>query len=229
MGKEQAHLLGKRLYNTLFDFVYCSDLNRTRQTCDNILFHQPQDTDMSVFYCKELWEIKVDGVEGQSWDVEQKIRQDPKTTFRMSKTGEKDESWADVFLRVSKFFDGLIQKFVDAKYLSGVSESNYIEINSKKDEEYLTAKEVKEMFDKGELTNKNVKENGGDKKVLIVAHGGILAEMVNNVLYRLGKKIALEVESHNCTLYRIRVHKKENEEGKVDISVELFDDYSHLN
>lgn len=184
---------------------------------------------MSVFYCKELWEIKVDGVEGQSWDVEQKIRQNPKTTFRMSKTGEKDESWADVFLRVSKFFDGLIQKFVDAKYLSGVSESNYIEINSKKDEEYLTAKEVKEMFDKGELTNKNVKENGGDKKVLIVAHGGILAEMVNNVLYRLGKKIALEVESHNCTLYRIRVHKKENEEGKVDISVELFDDYSHLN
>ena len=85
------------------------------------------------------------------------------------------------------------------------------------------------MFDKGELTNKNVKENGGDKKVLIVAHGGILDEMVNNVLYRLGKKIALEVESHNCTLYRIRVHKKENEEGKVDISVELFDDYSHLN
>lgn len=65
---------------------------------------------MSVFYCKEIREINVDGVEGKSWELEQKIRYDPKTTFRLSKTGETDESWADAFMRVSKFFDGLIQK-----------------------------------------------------------------------------------------------------------------------
>lgn len=204
-------------------------MDRTKQTCHNILFHQPQDTDMSVFYCKEIREINVNGVEGKSWDVEKKIRYDPKTTFRMSKTGETDESWADVFVRVSKFFDGLIQKFVDPKYSSGITDSNYTEINNKPNEEYLKPEDVKEIFEKGELTNPNVKDNGTDKKVLVVAHGGILAEFVNNILYRLGKKIAMEVESHNCTLYKIRIHKKEGEEGKVDISVELFDDYSHLN
>ena len=74
LGKDQANLLGKRLYDTLFDFVYCSDLHRTKQTCSNILFHQPQDTDMSVFYCKEIREINVNGVEGKSWELEQKIR-----------------------------------------------------------------------------------------------------------------------------------------------------------
>ena len=149
LGKDQANLLGKRLYDTLFDFVYCSDLHRTKQTCSNILFHQPQDTDMSVFYCKEIREINVNGVEGKSWELEQKIRYDPKTTFRLSKTGQTDESWADVFMRVSNFLDGLIQKFVDEKYKSGITESNYIEIHSKPNEEYLSQKDVKEMYDKG--------------------------------------------------------------------------------
>ena len=112
-------------------------------------FHQPQDTDMSVFYCKEIREINVNGVEGKSWELEQKIRYDPKTTFRLSKTGQTDESWADVFMRVSNFLDGLIQKFVDEKDKSGITESNYIEINSKPNEEYLSQKDVKEMHDKG--------------------------------------------------------------------------------
>lgn len=132
-------------------------------------------------------------------------------------------------MRVSKFLDGLIQKFVDEKYTSGITESNYIEINYKPNEEYLRQKDVMEMYEKGELTDEKVKDDGSDKKVLVVAHGGILAEFMNNILYRLGKKIALEIDSHNCTLYKIRIHKKNNSEGKIDISVELFDDYSHLN
>lgn len=48
--------------------------------------------------------------------------------------GTRAESWADVFMRVSKFLDGLIQKFVDEKYTSGITESNYIEINYKPNE-----------------------------------------------------------------------------------------------
>lgn len=121
---------------------------------------------MSVFYCKEIREINVDGVEGKSWELEQKIRYEPKTTFRLSKTGETDESWADVFMRVSKFFDGLIQKFVDEKYTSGITESNYIEINNKPNEEYLRQKDVMEMYEKGELTDEKVKDDGSDKKVI---------------------------------------------------------------
>ena len=45
--------------------------------------------------------------------------------------------------------DELIQKFVDEKYKSGITESNYIEIHSKPNEEYLSQKDVKEMHDKG--------------------------------------------------------------------------------
>lgn len=221
--------LGKRLGKVVFDDIYCSDLKRTKDTLNKILFSQPQDTNLCVFYRKDLREINVDSVEGQPWEVEIKIRNSQTIPYRLTKTGDKgDESWADVFYRVSKFLDEIIRKYVNPKYESNINENNYLDINKGENSSYLKGEDVKPLFDKGELT-KNVKQTGQEKKVLIVAHGGILSEFVNNLLYRMGKKIALEIPSYNCTLYKIKIGNNENDNsGKLDISFELFDDYSHL-
>lgn len=229
VGEEQAMKLGKRLQKVIFDDIYCSDLKRAKDTLGKILFSQPQDTNLSVFYTKELREINVDSIEGQPWEVEIKIRNSETIPFRLTKTGDKgDESWADVFCRISKFLDDIIRKYVNPKYESNINENNYLDINKGENSDYLKGGDVKVLFEKGELT-KEVKETGQEKKVLIVAHGGILSEFVNNLLYRMGKKIALEIPSYNCTLYKIKITNKENDDnGKVDISFELFDDYSHL-
>ena len=56
VGEEQAMKLGKRLQKVIFDDIYCSDLKRAKDTLGKILFSQPQDTNLSVFYTKEFRE-----------------------------------------------------------------------------------------------------------------------------------------------------------------------------
>lgn len=111
LGKQQANNLGKRLSNIKFDHVYCSDLNRTRQTLEGILAHQPKETRDIVTYTKELREIQLNSVEDEPIEVIIKIRNDSGMYFRQAKNpNTEDENLVDVFYRISKFLDWLIQK-----------------------------------------------------------------------------------------------------------------------
>ena len=56
-----------------FDYIYCSDLNRTKQTLEGILSHQSPEERNKVTYTEELREVKMDSVEDQPIEVIEKM------------------------------------------------------------------------------------------------------------------------------------------------------------
>ena len=98
--------MGKKLTKEKFDYIYCSDLNRTKQTLEGILSHQSPEEGNKVTYTEELREVKMDSVEDQPIEVIEKIRSMGR--FREGKNpGTNDECLVDVFYRCSKFLDKL--------------------------------------------------------------------------------------------------------------------------
>ena len=207
-GFDQAKLLGKKLNEIKFNNIYCSDLNRTKQTLKEIL--------------KQL-----------KHPIEEKIRNDPKLPYRMNNTGDKgDETYVDVFFRLSKFIDSIIQKFIDKDYNSGINENNYIELNN--NVETIEKEKAILLKDKGEYLYKGNCEIKDFKKILFVTHGGIITELVNNFLYRMGKSIIKRIDAKNTALFIIKIFPKDIHKGAKNnndliISFTTFEDYSHLN
>ena len=233
-GFDQAKLLGKKLNEIKFNNIYCSDLNRTKQTLKEILkqLKHPIEEN-SITYTSSLREINIKSLEGMSCDIEEKIRNDPKLPYRMNNTGDKgDETYVDVFFRLSKFIDSIIQKFIDKDYNSGINENNYIELNNKI--ETIEKNKAIELKEKGEYICKDDNKNIELKKILIVTHGGIIGELVNNFLYRMGKSIIRQLDAKNTALFIIKLLPKDVKKGvnnndDLIISFTVFEDYSHLN
>lgn len=233
-GFDQAKLLGKKLNEIKFDNIYCSDLNRTKQTLKEILkeLKHPIEEN-SISYTSSLREINIKSLEGMSCDIEEKIRNDPKLPYRMNNTGDKgDETYVDVFFRLSKFIDSIIQKFIDKDYNSGINENNYIELNNKI--ETIEKNKAIELKDKGEYLSKDDNKNIQLKKILFVTHGGVLGELVNNFLFRMGKSIIRELDAKNTALFVVKlipkdVTKSVKNNDDLIISFPVFEDYSHLN
>jgi len=65
LGREQANKLGKRLSKMGIDYIYCSDLNRTKQTADEILKHFKAP----LSYIVDLREINLGEYEGKSFSI----------------------------------------------------------------------------------------------------------------------------------------------------------------
>ena len=233
-GFDQAKLLGKKLNEIKFNNIYCSDLNRTKQTLKEILkqLKHPIEEN-SISYTSSLREINIKSLEGMSCDIEEKIRNDPKLPYRMNNTGDKgDETYVDVFFRLSKFIDSIIQKFIDKDYNSGINENNYIELNN--NIETIEKEKAILLKDKGEYSYKGNCEIKDFKKILFVTHGGIINELVNNFLYRMGKSIIKRIDAKNTALFIIKIFPKDIHKGAKNnndliISFTTFEDYSHLN
>ena len=226
LGKKQADLLGQKLTNERFDYIYCSDLNRTKQTLEGILAHQPEEERKKVTYTEELREVKMDSIEDQPLEIIEKIRSAGR--FRFGKNaGTSDECLVDVFYRCSKFLDSLIQKFVNPKYKSGITQDNYIQLNDTDD--VYSNKEIQELFDKGELTNKELLNTKMNKKILLVTHGRFIAELLYNLLYRMGKKVGHNWETSNTALYCFKIYKPDDsKEDSIEISIDVLNNTSHL-
>ena len=218
--------MGKKLTKEKFDYIYCSDLNRTKQTLEGILSHQSPEERNKVTYTEELREVKMDSVEDQPIEVIEKIRSMGR--FREGKNpGTNDECLVDVFYRCSKFLDKLIQKYVNPKYQSGIREENYFSINDTDD--VYTNQQIQEMFDKGQLTNKEIDSSPINTKVLLVTHGRFIAELIYNLLYRMGKKVGYNWETSNTALYCFKIVKPNNESEKsINISFEILNNTEHL-
>lgn len=212
--------------NKKFDYIYCSDLNRTRQTLEGILAHQPPEERNKVTYTEELREVKMDSIEDQPIEVIEKIRSMGR--FREGKNpGTNDECLVDVFYRCSKFLDKLIQKYVNPKYQSGIKDDNYYSINDTDD--VYTNQQIQEMFDKGGLTIKQINSYPINTKVLLVTHGRYIAELIYNLLFRMGKKVGYNWETSNTALYCFKIVKPNNENTEsINISFEILNNTDHL-
>ena len=231
-GYKQATLLGKKLSEIKFSHIYCSDLNRTKQTLNQILkeLKNPPNENL-ITYTKSLREINIKSLENMPCEVEEKIRNNPIDTYRMNSTGKGDENYVEVFFRLSKFIDSLIQEFIDKNYNSGINENNYIELNNKI--ETIEKNKAIELKEKGEYICKDDNKNIELKKILIVTHGGIIGELVNNFLYRMGKSIIRQLDAKNTALFIIKLLPKDVKKGvnnndDLIISFTVFEDYSHL-
>ena len=75
------------------------------------------------------------------------------------------------------------------------------------------------------------------KKILVLCHGGAIAEIINNLLYRMMKYVTLKrVFSQNTGLFVVQIFLKDNCKQKEIIkdddlifNFKLFNDTKHLN
>ena len=235
-GFHQVSLLGKRLSEIKFDYIYCSDLNRTKQTLETILKELKfPPSEKNIFYVKSLREINVASLVGQPREKEIKMRNNPLHPYRFNKTGENDENYYDVFLRISLFLDEIIKKIFGEKYKSGINKENNEEINNKEKE--ISIEEANKNWEKGFYTNKEVDEKNKNEKlikILLISHGAILTEITNNFLYRMGLNICSDFYASNASLFSLGIYKKDkNKEIQnnkdLQFSFHIFNDTSHLN
>ena len=229
LGKKQASLLGKKLSKIKFNEIYCSDLNRAKQTLEQILkesnFEKP-----NIIYTEKLREINVNALEGHPSEEEDKIRYSGEIKYRETRTGKNDESFIDVFYRTGEVIDNIIKKYLDNNYDSGVNKDNYLEINRNQGE--IEENVLCDMIKKGELTINNV-DDKDFIKILIVMHAGALWEVINNFLYRMNKKLVRRINWENTALNKIFIYPKDNNKGvknnnDLNISFNIFNDSSHL-
>ena len=232
-GYKQASLLGKKLSEINFSHIYCSDLNRTKQTLNQILkeLKNPPNENL-ITYTQSLREINIKSLENKPCEVEVKIRNNPINTYRINSTGEGDENYVQVFFRLSQLIDSVIHEFIDKNYNSGINENNYIELNNKI--ETIEKNKAIELKNKGEYLSKDDNKNIQLKKILFVTHGGVLGELVNNFLFRMGKSIIRELDAKNTALFVVKlipkdVTKSVKNNDDLIISFPVFEDYSHLN
>jgi broad specificity phosphatase PhoE len=110
-GKNQALDASEKLKDTLFDAIYCSDLQRCIDTCRPIAALHPK---LEVVYTPELRERKGGSFEGKvlDYDFWETL---PGTEFTRKYPG--GESWEDVKTRLKPFLNELYEKFPEQSVL----------------------------------------------------------------------------------------------------------------
>lgn len=233
-GCDQAKQFGLYYKDMIFDEIYCSDLLRAKNTLEIILNenkYKEQNTSI-VNYNEKLREINVKSLEYKSCSLDNKLRNSPPERYRFNLTGENDETFIDVFYRISQFLDDLIKKNISKDYNSGITKENVYKLNE--EAKVISSENFINLWENGKLTFKH-KNDIKFKKILIVCHGGAIYEMVNNILYRTRKNVILKrLKSHNTGLYVLKIfpkekHEKINCDNDIYYSFDLVDDISHLN
>lgn len=232
-GFEQAKKFGIYYKNIKFDEIYCSDLLRAKKTLE-IILNENTNKDYSVIYSENLREINVQSLVNKPCSLDQKLRNNPPEKYRFNLTDKNDETFIDVFYRISQFLDGLIQKNISENYNSGINKENVYKLNEEANK--VSADNLLNLYNDGKLTYKYINKNDKKlKKILILCHGGAISEIMNNILYRLKNNVTVKkINSENTCLYIVKIFPKENKKiilSNKDLiySFDLFNDISHLN
>ena len=234
-GCEQAKKFGMYYKNMKYDEIYCSDILRAKKTLEIILnenIYKEHNSNV-VNYTDKLREINVKSLEYKPCSLDLKLRNNPPQRYRFNLTAENDETFIDVFYRISQFLDYLIQINISEDYSSGITKENVYKLNEEANS--ISPDNFKDLFEEGKLTNNNNEDSIDFKKILIVCHGGSIFELVNNLLYRIRKNVILKrLKSENTGLYIIRIYPREiKKEIKSDkdiiFSFKLVNDIAHLN
>ena len=232
-GCYQAKKFGIYYKNIKFDEIYCSDLLRAKKTLE-IILNENINKDYSVTYSENLREINVQSLVNKPCSLDQKLRNNPPEKYRFNLTDKNDETFIDVFYRISQFLDGLIQKNISESYNSGINKENVYKLNEEANK--ISADNFINLYNDGKLTYKNIKNNDTNfKKILILCHGGAISELMNNILYRLKKNVTVKkIQSENTCLYIVKIFPKENKkiilsDKDLVYSFDLINDISHLN
>ena len=237
-GCDQANKFGTYYKDMVFDEIYCSDLLRAKKTLEIILnenIHKEENLNR-IIYSEKLREINVKSLEYKPCSLDHKLRNNPPEKYRFNLTGENDETFVDVFFRISEFLDFLIKRHISNNYNSGITKENVYKLNEEANG--ISSDNFLELWKKGKLTYK-IDNNLSSKfkKILIVCHGGAIYEIVNNILYRTRKNVITKrLKSQNTGLYVIdvfsngdKIKNEKNENNKnIIFSFELVNDYSHL-
>ena len=229
-GCNQAKKFGIYYKNIKFDEIYCSDLLRAKKTLE-IILNENINKENSVIYSENLREINVQSLVNKPCSLDQKLRNNPPEKYRFNLTDKNDETFIDVFYRISQFLDGLIHKNISENYNSGINKENVYKLNEEANK--ISADNFFNLYNDGKLTyiNKNDKIL---KKILILCHGGAISEIMNNILYRLKKNVTVKkIKSENTCLYIVKIFPKENKkiilsDKDLIYSFDAFNDISHL-
>ena len=208
-GCKQAKLFGIYYKNIKFDEIYCSDLLRAKKTLE-IILNENINKDNSVIYSENLREINVQSLVNKPCSLDQKLRNNPPEKYRFNLTDKNDETFIDVFYRISQFLDGLIHKNISENYNSGINKENVYKLNEEANK--ISADNFVNLYNEGKLTYRNVNKND---KIL-----------KKNVTVK-------KIKSENTCLYIVKIFPKENKkiilsDKDLIYSFDAFNDISHL-
>ena len=233
-GCEQAKKFGIYYKDMIFDEIYCSDILRAKKTLEIILNennHKEHNNNI-ITYTEKLREINVKSLEYKSCSLDNKLRSNPPDKYRFNLTGENDETFIDVFYRISQFLDYIIQKNISKDYNSGITKENVYKLNE--ETKVISPDNFNNLCQNGKLSYKD-NNNIKCKKIFILCHGGPIYEMVNNILYRSRKNVILRrLKVENTGLYIIKIFPKDNKkiiknDNDIIFSFDLVNDITHLN
>lgn len=109
LGKNQARLVGEGLKSEKIDFIYSSDLQRTKETVQQIINQHPN---VPVIYDPLLRERCLGRLEGLPREKFYEARNETNVPHHLFRPDE-GESMADVLKRVEKFLKMLFEKHSD--------------------------------------------------------------------------------------------------------------------
>jgi broad specificity phosphatase PhoE len=231
-GIEQAQNFGNYYKDMKFDEIYCSDILRAKKTLEIIInqSNHKEHNNNIITYSEKLREINVKSLEYKPCSLELKLRNNPPERFRFNLTEKNDETFIDVFYRISLFLDFLIQKNISKNYISGINKENVYKLNE--EAKFISSNDFLKLWEEGKLSYND--NNLKLKKILILCHGGVIYEMINNILYRSRKNVIVKrIKSENTGLYVVKIFPKEKEENvkkdnDIVFSFNLVNDISHL-
>ena len=234
-GCEQAKKFGIYYKDIKFDEIYCSDLLRAKKTLDIILAENlhKEEYKNKIIYTDKIREINCKSMEHKPCSEYAKLRSSPPERYRFNSSGPQDETDIDIFYRTSIFLDDLIHKNISGKYSSGIKKENVYQLNEEANK--ISSDVVITLWKEKKLSVDN--NNKELKKILILCHGGAIAEIMNNILYRMKKNVTIRrIVSQNTGLFVIQVFLKNKCDEKEIINdndlifnFKLFNDITHLN
>ena len=235
-GCQQAKEFGIFYKDIKFEQIYCSDLLRAKKSLEIILnenIYKEHNKEI-VVYTDKIREVNCKSLEYQPCSLYAKLKNNPPERFRFNSTSPQDETDIDIFYRTSLFLDDLIHKNISQKYSSGITKANVYKLNEEANK--ITSENVISLWKEKKLSIDDNNKNNDLKKVLVLCHGGAIAEIINNILYRMKKTVTLKrVLSQNTGLFVVQIFLKDNPKEKEIINDEdlifnfkLFNDTKHL-
>ena len=235
-GCLQAKQFGIYYKNIKFDEIYCSDLLRAKKTLEIILNENiyKEEYEGIITYTDKIREINCKSLEYQPVSVYHKLKNCSAEKYRFFLTAPQDETYIDIFYRTSLFLDDLIHKYISNEYSSGINKENVYKLNEEANK--ISDKNVIALWKDKKLSVDNNK-NCELKKILVLSHGGAIAEIMNNILFRMKKIVTFRrVASENTGLFVIQIYPKKKRKEKemlndsdLVFNFKLFNDINHLN